>query len=75
MRALYGLKSSTTDFRNHLRDCIEYLGFKSCLGDDNVWRRPAIKSNGDECWECILLYTDECLVISEYGENILRKEL
>ena len=57
---------------NHLRDCMEYLGFLSCLGDDDVWRRPA---NGDEYWEYILLFTDDCLVISEFDEDILRKEL
>ena len=72
MRALYGLKSSGADFRNHLCDCMEYLGFLSCIGDDGVWRRPA---NGDEYLEYILLFTDECLVISKYGEDILRKEL
>ena len=75
MRALYGLKSSGADFRNHLYDCMEHLGFKSCLGDDVVWRRPAIKSNGDDYWEYTLLYTDDYLIISEFGENILRKEL
>ena len=75
MRALYGVKSSGADFRNHLRDCMEHLDFLSCLGDDEVWRRPAFKSNGDEYWEYILLYTDDCLVISEFGEDILRKEL
>ena len=75
VRALYGLKSSGADFRNHLRDCMEHLGFLSCLGDDDVWRRPALKTNGDEYWEYILLYTDDCLVISEFGEDILRKEL
>ena len=75
MRALYGLKSSGSEFGNHLRDCMEHLGFQSCLGDDDVWRRPAIKSNGDEYWEYTRLYTADCLVISEFGEDILREEL
>ena len=75
MRSLYGLKSSGADFRNHLRYCMEHLGFLSCLGDDDVWCMPAIKSNDVEYWEYILLYTDDCLVISEFGEDILRKEL
>ena len=54
---------------------MEHSGFKSCLGDDDVWRRPVIKSYGNDSWECLLLYTDDCLVISEFGENTLRKEL
>ena len=36
VRALYGLKSSGADFRNHIRDCMEHFGFKSCLEDDDV---------------------------------------
>ena len=75
VRALYVLKSSGADFRNHLRDYMGHLGFKSCLGNDDIWRRPVIKSNGDEYWEYILLYMDDCLVISEFGKDIFRKEL
>ena len=26
----YGLKSAGADFRNHLRDCMEHLGYESC---------------------------------------------
>ena len=40
-----------------------------------MWRRPAIKSNEDNHWEYVMYYTDDCLVISELGEAILRKEL
>ena len=54
---------------------MEHLGFKLCLEDDDVWHRPSIKPNGDEYWEYILLYTNDFLVISEFGEDILRKEL
>ena len=73
MRAHYGLKSSGVDFRNHIRDYIKNYAFKSRLRDDDVRRRLANKSNGDEYWEYILLYIDKCLVISEFSEDILRK--
>ena len=36
--------------------------------------RPAIKLGGQEYYEYALLYTDDCLGISETGESILRKE-
>ena len=46
-RALYGGKAAGRDFRNHLRSCMEFLNFKSCLADPNMWMRPAIKSDGN----------------------------
>lgn len=74
-RALYGGKAAGRDFRNHLRSCMRHLGFSSCPADPDVWLRPAEKSNGNEYYEYILLYTDDALVISENAENVLRKEL
>ena len=29
-RALYGTKTASRDFRNHLRDCMDHLGYRSC---------------------------------------------
>ena len=47
--ALYGGKAAGRDFRNHLCSCMEFLNFKSCLADPDVWMRPAIKR-----WEYLL---------------------
>ncbi len=33
VRALYGLKSASASFRNHLADCMTHLGFTPCLAD------------------------------------------
>ena len=74
-RALYGWKAAGRDFRNHLHSCMEFLNFKSCLADPDVWMRPAIKSDGNTYYEYILLYVDEVLVVSENAESILRNEL
>ena len=38
-RALYGMKSSARDFRNHLRDCMDHMGYKSCLAVPDLWMR------------------------------------
>jgi hypothetical protein len=72
-RALYGGKSAGKDFRNHLRSCMRHLDFKSCLADPDVWMRPAQKPDGSEYWEYVLIYTDDVLVISTNGEQILRE--
>ena len=74
-RALYGGKTAGRDFRNHLRACMRHLDFTSCPADPDVWMRPAMKADGSEYWEYILLYTDDALCISEHPERILRKEL
>ena len=73
--ALYGGKAAKRDFRNHLFSCMEFLNFKSCLADPDVWMRPAIKSDGNTYYEYILLYVDDALVVSENAKSILCNEL
>ena len=75
IHALYGGKAAGRDFRNHLCSCMEFLNFKSCLADPDVWMRPVIKSNGNTYYEYILLYVDDALVVSENAESILQNEL
>ena len=74
-RALYGGKAAGRDFRNHLCSCMEFLNFKSCLADPDVWMRPGIKSDGNTYYEYILLYVDDALVVIENAESILHNEL
>ena len=74
-RALYGGKTAGRDFRNHLRSCMRHLGFHSCLADPDVWMRPSHTPEGSPCWEYVLLYTDDALVISTRAEHVLRNEL
>jgi hypothetical protein len=70
-RALHGGKTAGADFRHHLRECMRQLNFTSSLADPDVWMRPAKKANCSECYEYVLIYTDEVLVISENGEHVL----
>ena len=70
--ALYGGKSAGS---NHLRSCMHHLGFKSCPDDPDAWMRPAIKSDGTEVYEYLLLYTDDSLSIGVYAESSLSKEI
>ena len=74
-RALYGGKSAGRDFRNHLRECMSHLKFISCPADPDVWMRPALKADGTKYWEYVLLYVDDVLVVSDRGEELLRKEI
>ena len=65
VRAAYGLKCAGADFRNHLRDCMEHLGYESCKADSDVWMQSATRTDGLDYYEYILLYVDNCLCISE----------
>ena len=47
------------------------LGYKSCLADPDLWIRVAVADSGCEYYEYMLLYTDDCLSISEYPREAL----
>jgi len=74
-RALYGGKVAGKDLWVHLRSCMKFLAFKSCQADPDIWMREAVKPDGSQYWEYVLLYVDDCLVISDNGEQILRQEI
>lgn len=74
-RALYGGKVAGRDFWHHLRDCMGHLGFRSSKADPDVWMRPAVRTDKSEYYEYVLLYVDDCLVLSEKAEDIIRKEI
>ena len=73
--ALYGGKSAGKDFRNHLRSCMHHLQFATCPADSDVWMWPVQKSDSSPCYEYILLYMDNTLVVSERAEEILQNEI
>ena len=75
VRDVYGGKAAGRDFWHHLRSCMEFLGFKSKCGDPDVWMLPATKNDGTEVYEYVLLYTYDCLVVSENAESILKNEI
>ena len=65
VRALYGCKSAGRDFRNHLRECMEHLGYSSCLADPDLWMREAVKDDGTEYYGYMLLYVDDYLAVGQ----------
>ena len=73
-RALYGGKAAGRDFRNHLRSCMEHLGYTSCLADPDLWMRKAHRDKtGEAYWEYTLLYVDDALCVSEHPEAQLEE--
>ena len=70
VRALYGGKVAGANFQNHLRDCMEHLGFESRLVDPNLWMKFSVKPNNDRYWHYVLLYVIYMLsiVIESQGD-------
>lgn len=73
VRALYGLKSASASFRAYMAEKLDDLGFKSSQADPDVWMRPAIKSDGEEYYEYVLVYVDDILLISMDARTILQE--
>ena len=75
-QALYGGKVAGRDFWYHLRSCMKFLGFEYSQADPDVWMRESVQKYGStKYYEYVLLYTDDCLVISDPGENVLQMEI
>ena len=72
-QAIYGLKSSGAAYRSFFAQSLRDLQFTSCMADADVWRREATKKTGDEYYEYLLTYVDDCLVISEHPKQIIEQ--
>jgi hypothetical protein len=64
VRALYGLKSAGADFRNHLAEYMNHLGWNPCRADRDLWMKAEIRpDDGVLYWAYILIYVDEILCV------------
>ena len=54
---------------------MHFINYISCPADPDVWMRPVIKSDGAKCYDYVLLYVDDALVVSENAESVFRNEL
>ena len=61
VRALYGLKSSSARWREHMAQTLRNGGFMSCKADPDLWLRPATKPDGSKIYEYVLCYVDDCI--------------
>jgi hypothetical protein len=70
---LYCLKLAGESFRNNLENCLGHLGITSSRGDPDDWFLPDQKSNGDEYYEYLFVYTDDILAIGVDPKDKLMK--
>jgi hypothetical protein len=66
VRSLYHLISSGTSFRNHLADCMQHLGWISCIADQDLWMKAEVQPSGDGhkyyAYAYALLYVNDILI-------------
>ena len=51
---------------------LDEIGFQSSPDDPDVFLRPAVKFNGEEYYEWVLMYLDDILAISMDPTAILK---
>ena len=54
---------------------MDIIGVESCLADPDILIRAATKLDGQDYHGYVLLYIDDCLVIPNKPEAILRKDI
>ena len=72
-KALYGLKSTGASFRAFMAEKLDEIGFKSSMGDPDVWMRPAAKPDGEEYYEYILVYVDDIISVSHKALEVMEE--
>ena len=72
-RALYGLTSAGASFHAFMAQKLDNMGVKSSTANLDVWMRPAIKIDGEEYYEYILVYVDDIIAVSMKAREVMDK--
>jgi hypothetical protein len=70
-QALYGLKTSGAAWHAQLTEKLRLMEFSPSLADPDVWLRPASKPSGFACYEYLLVYVDDVLILSHLMRNFI----
>ena len=75
IRALYGRKRAGTDYWRHVQYAMDEMGFESCKAEPDVWFSSAMKDDGRDYYQYVLLYTDDILTIMQNPEDFIRHDI
>ena len=65
VREMYGLKQFGEAFRDLLVIQLHGLGYRTSIDDPDAWTRTPVKTGGVMYYECVLLYVDGVIFISD----------
>ncbi len=71
VHTLYGLKSAGASWHATLAQVLRDLGFVSTTDDPDVWIRAAVRDDGFEYYEMLLIYVDDILAISHQPKVLI----
>ena len=71
VRALYGLKSAGASFCNHLANCMQYIGFTSCLANPDLWMMATEKEDGTQYMAYVVLYINDVMVVHHNALSVM----
>ena len=54
---------------------MDFLSFKSCKANPDIWIQEGIKSDGAKYWEYVLLYTNDYLYVRNDSKRVLRNKI
>jgi hypothetical protein len=66
-KALYGLKSSGLRWHERFSDCLQEMGYKTCLAEPDIW----LRSVKDDHYKYIAVYVDDLATTSKELNNIV----
>ena len=52
---------------------MDHIGYKLRLADPEFWVKTSRLDNGTDCIEYVLLYIDDCLVVSQHPMEVLMR--
>ena len=67
------MKSSGAEFRKHLGECMQGMGYKPCLADPDLWFKSVVTKESKEYYSYILNYVDDIMVIHHDAMPILKE--
>jgi hypothetical protein len=73
IRAWYGLKSSGASWHAMLSESMASMHYTRCKADYDVWMRPAVKPDGFEYYEYVLIFVDDILHLSHNPDDTMAK--
>ena len=72
IRALYGLKYSSLQFRKYLAETLgNKLGFESSLVNTDLWYKSITSPDGFEYFLYILVYVGDLLIIDKFTQRYM----
>jgi hypothetical protein len=71
VRALYVMKLSGAQFRDHLAASLRDMGYASCKADPDVWMKAATKADGTKFYSYVLAYVNDILCLDTNPKNVM----